>query len=322
LAVDAECIPPPEEDASMPYSKIVVVAIFVFSTVYVHLRGRVRLGFWRQLSDHSTFMAPINCFIYLFSTLPARPFLPRSAFPELEALTGNWEKIREEAISLYALGRIKASAQYDDVGFNSFFKSGWKRFYLKWYDQAHPSALTLCPYTTALLSQFPNIKAAMFAALPPGSRLVTHRDPFAGSVRYHLGLLTPNSEDCFIVVDGEKYSWKDGEPVLFDETYLHYAENKTDKNRIILFCDIERPMWFWPARWFNRMISRYLLGAASAPNQTGDRVGGLNRAFRYIQHVRLLGKKIKSQNRFVYYCLKWLIMGGPIALWLFSGMWR
>jgi hypothetical protein len=31
------------------------------------------------------------------------------------------------------------------------------------------------------------------ALLPPGGDLA-HRDPFAGSLRYHLGLSTPNSE--------------------------------------------------------------------------------------------------------------------------------
>jgi beta-hydroxylase len=306
----------------MPLFKILVLVIFVLSTVYIHFRGKVRLGFWRQFSDHSTFMAPINCFLYLFSRVPAQPFLPASGFPELEKLTANWEKIRDEGMALYALGNIKASQQYDDLGFNSFFKSGWKRFYLKWYKQAHPSALSLCPYTTTLLSQFPQIKAAMFAVLPPGSRLVRHRDPFAGSIRYHLGLSTPNDEACFIEVDGEKYSWKDGEAVFFDETYLHYAENQTDKPRLILFCDIERPLWFLPARWINYLISRYLIGAASAPNQAGDQVGGLNRVFRYVQQVRLLGKRIKAQNRLVYYCLKWLLMGGPIVLWLGWGGWQ
>jgi beta-hydroxylase len=27
-------------------------------------------------------------------------------------------------------------------------------------------------------------------------------------------------------VDGQRYSWRDGESVVFDETYIHYAENK------------------------------------------------------------------------------------------------
>jgi hypothetical protein len=33
-----------------------------------------------------------------------------------------------------------------------------------------------------------------------------------------------------------------GEDLLFDETYLHYAENATSDDRIIRFCDVERPL--------------------------------------------------------------------------------
>ena len=85
------------------------------------------------------------------------------------------------------------------------------------------SAAQKCPRTVELLNQIPSIKAAMFASLPPGARLVRHRDPYAGSLRYHLGLRTPNSDQCRIFVDGEMYSWKDGEAVMFDETYIHRA---------------------------------------------------------------------------------------------------
>ena len=194
----------------IPYFKIAIVAVFVASTVYVHFRGRVRLRFFRQLTDHSTFMAPINCLMYLFSRLPAKPYLPVSGFPELQLLQDHWQDIRAEAFKLAEAGEIKKSDKYNDAGFNSFFKTGWTRFHLKWYGDAHPSARELCPVTTGLLQRIPTVKAAMFAALPPGGRLVTHRDPFAGSVRYHLGLVTPNSDDCYISVDGERYAWRDG----------------------------------------------------------------------------------------------------------------
>lgn len=110
------------------------------------------------------------------------------------------------------------------------------------YDNPHPSAATLCPDTLAILEEIPTVKAAMFTMLPPGGTLGLHRDPYAGSLRYHLGLVTPNHDDCAIIVDGERYSWRDGEEVIFDETYLHWAANKTDQDRIILFCDTERPM--------------------------------------------------------------------------------
>ncbi len=286
---------------------------FVASALYVHLRGRVRHGALRQISDHSNFLAPMNSFLLLFSRVPRTPYLSADLFPDLRPLAEHWQTIRDEALAMASAGAIKASAQLDDVGFNSFFKTGWKRFYLKWYDEAHPSAATLCPKTTALLRTIPSVKAAMFAELPPEGRLVRHRDPYAGSIRYHLGLVTPADPACYIDVDGQRYFWKDGEAVLFDETFIHYAENKTDCNRIILFCDIERPMRFRWAQAVNHFFARHLVAAAASPNVDGDRTGGLNRAFRHIYKGRLVFKRIKTWNRRVYYGGKWLLFIG-IAL--------
>lgn len=302
----------------IPYYKLLIVALFVSSTAYIHWRGRVRLSLGRQLTDHSTFMAPINCFMYLFSRVPASPYLPLAAFPEMRLLQDNWQTIRDEALNLSAQGAIRKSDKFDDVGFNSFFKTGWTRFYLKWYGQPIPSAEALCPQTTALLRRIPNIKAAMFTALPPGGRLVRHRDPYAGSLRYHLGLATPNNDACFIDVDGTPYSWRDGEAVIFDETYLHYAENRSDGNRIILFCDIERPLYGGIARAVNHFVSRCLLGAATSPNQVGDPTGGLNKAFGQIQKVRLVIKRFRTRHKKLYYLLKWLLLGGLFAWWLLA----
>ncbi|VVE67614.1 aspartyl beta-hydroxylase [Pandoraea captiosa] len=295
--------------------KWIVLAIIAACAVYVHFRGKVRHKFFRQLSDHSTFLSPLNVFMYAFSRVPTTPYLKTDHFPELEPLRQNWEAIRAEAMSLLDTRRIKASDQYNDVGFNSFFKSGWKRFYLKWYDDAHPSASDLCPVTTELVRKIPTVKAAMFAELPHGSRLVRHRDPYAGSLRYHLGLVTPNDDRCYLDVDGQRYSWRDGEGVVFDETYIHYAENQSGRNRIILFCDVERPMKYRWAQCVNHWFGRHLVGAAASPNEAGDRTGGLNRAFKYIYSIRLVGKRLKAWNRYVYYAVKWALFGG-ILLWI------
>ena len=68
-----------------------------------------------------------------------------------------------------------------------------------WYGAALPSALDNCTKTVELLSTITTVKGAMFASLPPGGKLVQHRDPYAGSLRYHLGLLVPKTPgDCRI----------------------------------------------------------------------------------------------------------------------------
>ncbi|CAI0747092.1 Aspartyl/Asparaginyl beta-hydroxylase [Serratia quinivorans] len=293
--------------------KYIILLLFILCVVYVHYRGRVRYTFWRQLSDHSTFTAPLNVFMYLFSRVPTTPYLQPEQFPELQVLRENWQTIRDEGQQLMAIQQIKASDQFNDAGFNSFFKTGWKRFYLKWYEDSHPSAMSLCPQTTALLRSLPSVKAAMFAELPDGSRLPRHRDPYAGSLRYHLGLITPNDDRCFIEVDGERYSWRDGEGVMFDETYLHFAENQSGQNRLILFCDIERPMRFRWAQGINHWLGRNLMSAATAPNEEGDRTGGVNKLFKYIYAVRKVGKRLKAWNRTGYYIIKWILFGGIAA---------
>lgn len=155
----------------------------------------------------------------------------------------------------------------------------------------------------------------MFASLPPGGTLNRHRDPYAGSLRYHLGLSTPNSERCFIEVDGQRYSWRDGEGVLFDETYLHWTQNGSDCERIILFCDIERPMRYRWAQAVNRWLGRTLVTAASSPNESGDQTGGINRVFRFAWLAGHYRRRFKAWNRPVYYAAKAaLILGAAAAI--------
>ena len=84
----------------------------------------------------------------------------------------------------------------------------------------------------------------MFSVLAPGAVIRPHKGIFKGCLRYHLGLVTPNSDACCIEVAGEKYSWRDGEGVLFDDTFVHHVRNDTSSVRIVLFCDILRPLNF------------------------------------------------------------------------------
>ena len=293
--------------------RYLLIAGFLASACFVHFRGRVRHSFTRQLTDHSTFLAPYNALVYLFSRVPPRPFLDPADFPELQPLIDNWQAIRAEGLRLLDEGMVRAASGYNDLGFNSFFRTGWKRFYLKWYDAPLPSAEQLCPQTVSLLNQVPLIHGAMFAMLPPGARLVRHRDPFAGSLRFHLGLRTPNSDDCYIEVDGIRRSFHDGEPLLFDETYIHYAENTTETNRLILFCDVERPLRGAVPTAVNRFVIHRLVKATATENVPGEKVGVLNRAFHGIYQVRLAGKRLKKWNRKVYYGAKYAVVAGAVA---------
>ncbi len=152
----------------------------------------------------------------------------------------------------------------------------------------------------------------MFALIGPQSKVGDHRDPFAGSLRYHLGLVTPNSDHCAIFVDGEPYAWRDGEAVMFDETYIHWAENKTDVTRLILFCDVERPLKSRLVAKFNHFFEATAIRASQTENAPGDQIGVLNRIFSVAYYLRLPAKALKRWNKYVYYAGKWLLLAAVV----------
>lgn len=285
-----------------------IFLIWMGCAYYAQTRGKVRhRKLSRRITGHGSIMAPVNCLFYLFSKVKNTPYINVKEFPELDVLSRNWQLIRDEAEQLNQSQAIKASGSLNDIGFNSFFKTGWKRFYLKWYGSPLESAKSLCPKTVELLETIPSVKAGMFAMLPPGAKLNAHSDPYAGSLRYHLGLITPNSNDCFISVDGEDYSWRDGEAVMFDETYIHSAKNGTEENRIVLFLDIKRPVNFFLIDWFNTFFSNIVMAATVSKNTDADKVGGINKAFYFFYQIRKVGKWVKRKSKLAYYLIQYAI---------------
>lgn len=298
--------------------KFIILYIYIVSVLYAQFRGKVRLKFLRQIVNHSTLMAPINAFMYLFSAVPNKPFLNVKDFPQLNVLRDNWKVLREEAQQLVDQGYIKIAEKNDDMGFNSFFKRGWKRFYVKWYEDFLPSAKTLCPKTVELLQSVSGINGAMFTLLPRQGQLKPHRDPYAGSLRYHLGLITPNSEKCRIYVDGTPYFWKDGEDVLFDETYIHSAKNETDMDRIIFFCDVERPMNNRIATFINRFFSKYIISESATQNLESDRLGKFNKIYKYYHVLSNYTNRLKKSNKMIYMLLQYALIGSIAYLLFFK----
>ncbi|MGH7894774.1 MAG: aspartyl/asparaginyl beta-hydroxylase domain-containing protein [Candidatus Binatia bacterium] len=302
--------------------RLLILCYLVGAALYVHYRGRTRLSLRRQLTDHSTFAAPYNVLMYLFSAVPRTPRLDVADFPQLAVLRKHWREIRDEALRLYEADHLRAAERYNDIAFNAFFQRGWKRFYLKWYDDVLPSAHALCPRTVELVQSIPSMNAALFALLPAKGKLAPHRDPFAGSLRYHLGLVTPNSDECRIWIDGEPYAWRDGEDVVFDETYVHRALNATDRDRIILFCDVERPLRTPVAQAFNRFVARYVLRATSTQNVPTEKIGLVNRVAGVIYWYRGLLRRAKKINRRAYYAVQYGMLATLLYFVFFAGLAR
>ena len=291
-----------------------LIALFLLSALAVHFRSRVRLKLGRQLASHATLFAPYNLLMYAFSAVPAGAFPDRKRFAAVDALRDNWQTIRDEAAGLFDQGHIRDALKDDDASFASFLKVGWKRFYVKWYGEPLPSAQALCPKTVELVNRIPGVKAAMFALLPPGATLNPHRDPFAGSLRYHLGLMTPNSRDCHIFVDGQEYFWRDGEDVIFDETCVHWVENKTDMTRVIFFADLERPLRSRVMARINHHVGNFMGAITASPNQVSERTGAINRLFSALRQRREKSRGFKQRHRKLFKAMKFA--GSVALLWI------
>ena len=289
-----------------------VISLYVGSIVFIRIRNKDRLGFKRQMSDFSTFMVPMNIPIYLLSKVPLTPFFERKHFPELDILQDNWEVIKDEALALYESGHI---AIKNDLPASSFYKDNrWTSFYLKVYDCDIPSARELAPKTMELIEQVPGMNLALFACLNPGKRIGKHHDPFALSLRYSLGLSTPNSEDCAISVDGQWHTWRDGESIIFDETYAHHTHNDSDKPRIILMSDIDRPlrskllqkMYYYFAKTFNSLF--FVDNIDSTKTGLGNKITPIHKSYRTNM------KKFKNWNKPLYVTFKFCALGGVLFI--------
>lgn len=303
---------------------LLFLAFCTCAILYVYnFRGQARFASATEyLRKGWPVFTPLNVFLYIFTQKrAAKPIMDLNQFPELKEIQDNWQTIQAEAQALQDQNFFEqinkpGSAAHYDVGFRTFYKYGWRKFYLKWYGYNHQSALNMCPKTVEILNRAKTVNGAMFSILPPGSQLTRHLDPFACSLRYHLGLATPNSDNCYISVDGQTYSWRDGEALLFDETYIHFVRNDTDQHRLILMCDVDRPMHL-PGKIFNALY-KILMKTSLVPNTEEDKRGAASLLLAKVEPIMARGKELKRTNKRLYNLSKYII--NAVALLILFGL--
>ena len=167
----------------------------------------------------------------------------------IDLIRARWMQIRDEALALHRAGELDAATRLGpigrhDRGLRALCRRGWNTFFVKWHGASHRGARRLCPETAGILEQVRGIRAAMLCVLPADTELSLPPDPTARTLRYHLGLATPDSDRCSITVGGTRLRWRNGEDFVFDETCPYVARNGTDELLLILICDVDRPAGF------------------------------------------------------------------------------
>jgi beta-hydroxylase len=295
-----------------PFIALLVLYAGTFACIYARCRDHLPLK--KYLSNHVLLLAPLNFLFTFFTAGRIAPVLAPSTVPGLDCLRDAYPLIRQEAKTLLDTGVFQRPPAVDEPGYNTFEKGGWRLYPIKWYAPGcNPAAAAACPRTCAVIDSIPSIRAAMFTVLPPGGRLGRHHDPIASSLRYHLGLVTPNSDRCALMLDGVSHAWRDGEELLFDQTYLHSAANNADTPRVILFCDVEKTQLWAPVKALAEVVNRAIVAKFTGANEKG-KLSWVSWAYKPIYKVRSFVKEeIRPRSPLAYNVIKF----GSIALALF-----
>ena len=203
-------------------------------------------------------------------------------YPGLGLLEDNYPTVRDECMKL--LGMKERLTDISAMGGN-YTQGGihaiqWKSFMFKSGEFIEENCRH-CPETTAILRKIPGVYTAFFSILDPHQYVFPHWGYYRGFWRFHLGVIIPDDNEdgkCWIRINddpsirqpedrdciegGEVYHWKNGEGILFDDTYLHDAKNESDEVRVVLWLDV-RKKWPFVANWLNRLVLKIVYADAS-----------------------------------------------------------
>jgi len=129
----------------------------------------------------------------------------------------------------------------------------WKVYYLYAMGEKPAANRARCPRTAAALDRIPDLFQAFFSILDGGKSVPAHYGPYRGYIRYHLGLIVPAENPPSIRVKDQHYTWKEGESVLFDDSWNHEVYNEAKDRRVVLIVDVRRPMPL-PLAAVNRVV--------------------------------------------------------------------
>jgi len=169
-------------------------------------------------------------------------------------LEARWEEIREEAQRVLETRRLPRIEQV--LGADQGNQGDWNTFVLLALRKPVEFNAELCPVTSDLVSRVPGISSALFSVFQAGTHLPSHQAPNRGVLRYHLGLIVPEPADsCQLRVLDEVLSYREGESILFDDTFEHEAWNRATEPRVTLLLEVDRPLRA-PYHQFNRLTQR------------------------------------------------------------------
>lgn len=203
---------------------------------------------WRDrlMRAGGRFRIGLDRFLSRYSLVGNQPVLDNAFFPWAQDIEANWEKIRDEALSV--MDRPDAIPPLRDISPDHAGiarDNRWRSFFIWGYGYRHDENARRCAQTAQIVERIPNLVSAFYSIHVPGLHIPRHRGVTKGIVNCHLALKVPREgEKCWMNLAGKDYYWSDGKALIFDDTYDHEVWNNSDETRIILLIQVLRPMRF------------------------------------------------------------------------------
>jgi beta-hydroxylase len=183
-------------------------------------------------------------FIARVSRLPDTPVYASRDFAWTRSLEAGWRQIRAELEQvMHERERLPAFHEILDEVRTITNDDQWKTYWLLGAGIDCRENQARCPQTTQRLRRIPGVLNAFFSILAPGKKIPPHRGAYSGILRCHLALIVPEpAAHVAIRVGPHICHWREGETLIFDDSFNHEVWNDTDGWRVVLFIDFARPL--------------------------------------------------------------------------------
>ncbi|XP_030762306.1 aspartyl/asparaginyl beta-hydroxylase isoform X3 [Sitophilus oryzae] len=189
------------------------------------------------------FMSKYQRSLYNVPRLTAKPWWSLEDLPSYKnlfsMLKDNWKKIREEGLSA-----LNSQGYFEDEAENLKDTGTWKQFELFARSRKHKKNCEKSPVTCGIIQSFPdasNCKRGQtkFSVMHPNTHVWPHCGPTNCRLRIHLGLKVP--PNTFIRVAEQIRSWKEGDVIIFDDSFEHEVWHNGTDLRLVLIIDVWHP---------------------------------------------------------------------------------
>ncbi|KAL1493466.1 hypothetical protein ABEB36_011513 [Hypothenemus hampei] len=156
-----------------------------------------------------------------------------------KTLKNNYAKIRQEGLSA-----LNDQGYFQHEIENLKDTGTWKQLELFARGQKSLKNCAKSPITCSIIQMFPEASGckrgqAKFSVMHPGTHVWPHCGPTNCRLRVHLGLKIPSK--TFIRVAEETRSWKEGDLIIFDDSFEHEVWHNGSDIRLVLIVDVWHP---------------------------------------------------------------------------------